>query len=384
MTKTYDVIIIGAGSVGVPTAMALAEKKLSVLVLDALASPGQANAKKAIGGIRATHSDYGKIKVCQRSIEIFASWEEKHGDDIGWMSNGYSYPAYTQADEKMLKDLMKIQHSFGLNITWLSPEEYTEKVPGIATDGLRGSTFSPEDGSASPLLSNNAFYFKSLEYGAEYRFNEKVTDMKLDGRNISEVITDKGSYKANYVINAAGNYAKAIGAMVGLDLPVDPDNHEAGITEPVKPFFEPMVVDMRKAPGSKNFYFYQNIEGQVVFCITPDPPILGIHNEATSEFLPMCTKRMVALYPRLTNLKVRRTWRGQYPMTPDGFPIIGPVKELDNYINAVGMCGQGFMLGPGLGELLARIITKTKNDDDDRILESFDFYRDFSGQEAFK
>jgi len=131
MRKTYDVIIIGAGSVGVPTAMALAEKKLSVLVLDALASPGQGNAKKAIGGIRATHSDYGKIKISQRSIDIFSTWEKLHGDEIGWMSNGYSYPAYTEKDEKMLKDLMKIQRSFGLNISWISPEEYQKLVPGI-------------------------------------------------------------------------------------------------------------------------------------------------------------------------------------------------------------------------------------------------------------
>ncbi|MCD6182121.1 MAG: FAD-binding oxidoreductase [Candidatus Cloacimonetes bacterium] len=384
MRKTYDVIIIGAGSVGVPTAMALAEKKLSVLVLDALASPGQGNAKKAIGGIRATHSDYGKIKISQRSIDIFSTWEKLHGDEIGWMSNGYSYPAYTEKDEKMLKDLMKIQRSFGLNISWISPEEYQKLVPGISMEGLRGSTFSPEDGSASPLLSNNAFYFKSIEYGAEYRFNESVAEIKTDGNRITEVVTSKGSYGCGYMINAAGNFAKEIGKMVGLDLPVNPDSHEAGITEPMKRFFEPMVVDMRSAPGSKNFYFYQNNEGQVVFCITPEPPILGVHNESTSVFLPMCTKRMVALYPRLCNLKVRRTWRGQYPMTPDGFPIIGAVKELDNYINAVGMCGQGFMLGPGLGELIARIVTDTKHADDDRILESFDFYRDFSGQELFK
>ncbi|MBT4332587.1 MAG: FAD-binding oxidoreductase [Candidatus Cloacimonetes bacterium] len=382
--KNYDVIIIGAGSVGVPTALALSEKKLKVLVIDSKRSAGQDNNKKAIGGIRATHSDFGKIKVSQRSIEIFSGWKEKHDDDIGWISNGYSFPAYNIEDEKKLKDLMNIQHSFGLNIEWISPQEYEELVPGINTEGLRGSTYSPDDGSASPLLALNAFYFKSLEFGAEYKFNENVINIELTDNKISQIITDKGKYSAGTIINASGNNAKEIGEMIGIDLPVIPDSHEGAITEPVERFFEPMVVDMRPTEGSANYYFYQNNEGQVIFCITPSPSIIGTDSDSTSDFLPQVAKRMVDLYPRLANLKVRRTWRGQYPMSPDGFPIVGRSKEIPNLINAVGMCGQGYMLGPGLGELITRIVTHELSSDDKRALISFDPYRDFSGMEQFK
>jgi sarcosine oxidase, subunit beta len=384
MNKNYDVIVIGAGSVGVPTALYLAQKKLSVLVIEPNASPGQGNNKKAIGGIRATHSDYGKIRVSLRSIEIFASWREMYGDDIEWMQNGYSYPAYSEADERKLKDLLVIQKSFGLNIDWVSPQRYNELVPGINMNGLRGSTYSPEDGSASPLRSSNAFYFQSKRWGAEYAFGETVTGMTLEGRKIVKVHTDKNEYGCGCVINCAGNHAREIGAMIGLNLPVFPDNHEAAISEPVKPFFGPMVVDMRPAGDSLNYYFYQNKHGQVVFCITPDPAILGIDNDSTSRYLPLVAPRMVKLYPRLANLKVRRTWRGQYPMTPDGFPIVGAVKEYDNYINNIGMCGQGYMLGPGMGELTARIAAGETTDDDCKVLESFDLYRSFSGMETFK
>ena len=382
--SNYDVIIIGAGSVGVPTALALSEKKLKVLVIDSKSSVGQENNKKAIGGIRATHSDFGKIKVSQRSIEIFSNWKEKYGDDIGWISNGYSFPAYNNEDEKKLKDLMKIQHSFGLNIKWISPEEYEKLVPGINTDGLRGSTFSPDDGSASPLLALNAFYFKSLEFGTEYKFNENVIDIKLEENRISQVVTDEGQYSAKTIINASGNNAKEIGEMMEIVLPVVPDSHEGAITEPVERFFEPMVVDMRPIKGSTNYYFYQNNEGQIIFCITPSPSIIGTDSDSTSEFLPQVAKRMVELYPRLANLKVRRTWRGQYPMSPDGFPIVGRSKEINNLINAVGMCGQGYMLGPGLGELISRIVTNELSSDDKRALISFDPYRDFTGMEQFK
>ncbi len=382
--RSYDVIIIGAGSVGVPAALSIAEQKLKVLVIDAMHSPGQENNKKAIGGIRATHSDLGKIRISQRSIEIFSSWEHVYGEDIGWLSNGYSYPAYSEEDEMKLKSLMEIQHGFGLNIRWLTPFEYAELVPGINTDGLRGSTFSPEDGSASPLLSINAFYFKSLEYGVEYRFHEQVTGFMIENGMIQKVVTNKNVYHCGWVVNAAGNNAREIGQMVGLDLPIMPDNHEGAITEPVKRFFGPMVVDMRPADDSMNYYFYQNKEGQVIFCITPNPAILGVDNDSTSWFFPRVAQRMVQLYPRLSNLKVRRSWRGQYPNTPDGFPIVGRSREIQNYINNNGMCGQGFMLGPGLGELVARIITEQLTDDDHIILRSFNPYRAFSGMEAFK
>jgi len=382
--KAYDVVVIGAGSVGVPAAMCLAENHIKILVIDGHHGPGQENNKKAIGGVRATHSDYGKITVCQRSIEIFRHWKETHGDELGWMSNGYSYPAYTEADERLLKDLMAVQLTFGLNIGWVSPDEYNELVPGITREGLRGSTYSPEDGSCSPLLSGMAFCFRAKRLGAEFHFRERITGFRTDHDSIRSVITDKGEYACQQVINAAGSNARAIGQLLGLELPVFPDNHEAGITEPVARFFGPMVVDMRKRPGSANFYFYQNNEGQVVFCITPEPPILGVDNRSTSEFLPTCSKRMLEIYPRLRHFKVRRTWRGQYPMTPDGFPIIGRMREIPNLINAIGMCGQGFMLGPGLGELLTRICLDAVTQSDLKVLQSFDPYRSFSGMEAFK
>ena len=384
MAETCDVIVIGAGSVGVPAAMALAGRKLSTLVIEPCPSPGQKNNKKAIGGIRATHSDFGKIRTCLRSIEIFAHCKEQCGRDIGWLRNGYSYPAYSEEDEKKLKSLMEVQHSYGLDIRWVSPDDYNELVPGINMDGLRGSTYSPGDGNASPLLALNAFYFRSLEDGAAYRFNERVTAIRSRTGSSFEVVSDKNSYSCRKVVNAAGNQGAEIAALAGQRYAIRPDCHEAAISEPVRRFFGPMVVDMRPSRDSKNYYFYQNTEGQVVFCITPDPAVYGTDDDSTSEFFPMVAKRMVKLYPRLAHLKVRRAWRGQYPNTPDGFPIVGSARELPGFINAIGMCGQGFMLGPGLGELIARMVLEELNEDDARILASFDPYRDFSGMEALK
>ena len=89
MSKRFDVIVIGAGSVGAPTAYFLSELGLKVLVLDELASSGQGQNKSAIGGIRATHSDPAKIQVCLQSLKIFSDWKRKIGTDIGWKEGGY-------------------------------------------------------------------------------------------------------------------------------------------------------------------------------------------------------------------------------------------------------------------------------------------------------
>jgi len=381
---TYDVIIVGAGSVGVPTAVALAEKGLKPLVIDMHASPGQGENKHAIGGIRATHSTPGKILICRRSLEIFSGWQQLHGDDIEWLKGGYVYPAYRRQDEQMLQELLPVQKKYGLNIDFVDSQAIRTLIPGINPEGLRGGTVSPDDGSISPLLSINAFYRRAVKLGAEFHFNEKVSRILCDTGKVVGVITDKGRYSAGVVIDAAGPFSPELCKTAKVDLPIIPDSHEGAVTEPVQPFFQCMVVDIRPAPGSKNYYFYQNRHGQVIFCITPDPPIIGKDKRETSVFLPQVCARMVHLLPRLKNLRVRRTWRGLYPSTPDGAPLVGWNQEANGLLHASGMCGQGLMLAPGVSELVARLIAGDTTASDELIMKEFSPYRNFKVEEALK
>jgi sarcosine oxidase subunit beta len=165
---------------------------------------------------------------------------------------------------------------------------------------------------------------------------------------------------------------------MGVELPVFPDSHEAGVTEPIKPFFAPLVVDTRETPGSKNFYFYQEKEGHIIFCMTPDPIIPGYNRDSTSSFLPQAARRLIDLFPKLKNIKVRRTWRGLYPMTPDGVPIVDKIKDKNGFYVAVGFCGQGFMLGPGIALNLVSLITKGKPLLPEDVFKSFSLYRDYT------
>ena len=382
--STFDAIVIGAGSIGTPVAFYLVQAGLRPLVIESTPSVGQGSNKKAIGGIRATHSDPAKIRLGLRSIDVFSTWQKVYGDDIEWIECGYSFVAYRDQEEKTLKELLTIQHSYGLKNFWLDREQLLELVPDLNPEELIGGTYSPLDGSASPLLAIHAFSRHALRCGAEFHFNETVTGILTGHGRIQGVTTDLGTYSAPVVINAAGAYADAVSRLVEMSVPVRPDCHEAAITEAVAPFLKPMVVDIRPAPGSTNYYFYQHSTGQIVFCITPSPQIWGDNTLETSQFLPMVARRMVQIMPRLKNIRVRRTWRGLYPMTPDGFPIVGWSREVEGYLLAVGMCGQGFMLGPGLGELITRMVTQKLEVEDSQVLDILSPYRQFVGQEKLK
>lgn len=375
---SYDVLIAGAGSVGLPTAFFLAEQKVKVLVIDELPSPGQGQNKSAIGGVRATHSDPAKIRTCQASLEVFASWKETYGDDIHFQRGGYCFPVYEEEHEKALKDLLVVQKEYGLNIDWVDGKDLPALLPGINREGLRGGTFSPEDGNISPMLTARAFYKQAVRAGVDFRFNEKVTGLEHGGGSGIEVRTDRGKYAAGKFLNAAGAGAAEVGRLMGIELPIEPDSHEGGVTEPVRPFFRPLVVDMRAFPGSKNFYFYQEEGGHVVFCLTPEPIIPGLNRDSTSDFLPQSARRLIRLFPRLRNARVRRVWRGLYPMTPDGVPVVDRVKGREGYYVAAGFCGQGLMLGPGIARNIVNLMTTGSTLLPEEIFRSYSLYRDFT------
>jgi sarcosine oxidase subunit beta len=145
-----------------------------------------------------------------------------------------------------------------------------------------------------------------------------------------------------------------------------------------------MIVDIRPKVGSSNFYFYQHPTGKIIFCLTPNPQVLGDLTQDTSEFLPLASQRLIELMPKLMNCRVRRTWRGTYPITPDGLPIIGPVGGLKSFLLAAGVCGQGFMLGPGVGELLTHLVMGNMNQKEQDCLFSLRLDRAFATTEKLK
>ena len=176
--------------------------------------------------------------------------------------------------------------------------------------------------------------------------------MRRKGKVVG-VRTDKGGYATGCVVNAAGAWARAVAQAGGLDAPVVPDCHEAGITEAVAPSWIPWW--WTSAPRRARQLLLLPAQARAGGLLhLPQPAHRRLHRRETRAYLPMIARRMVDLMPKLGNLKVRRTWRGLYPMTPDGAPLVGRSPHLEGYIDAIGMCGQGYMLGPGVGALVAR------------------------------
>ncbi len=353
----FDAIVIGAGSVGNPTAYFLAREGVRTLVLDEMPSSGQGQNKAAIGGVRATHSDPAKIRLGQQSLEVFAQWKGATGTDIGWKKGGYCFPAFDEHVEATLQKLLPIQKSHRLNIDWHDAEGIRRVVSGITPVGLRGGTYSPDDGQLSPLKAAESFTQEAVRLHAQYRYREPVTSLVTEDHAVAGVRTEQGEYRAPCVIIAAGTHATRLCQMAGLDLPVLPESHEAGISAPVQEFLGPLVVDLRPGPEGKttNFYFGQDSDGQIIFCYTPKEKFPGENRTSTFEFMPVVAARLVNLIPRLKNLTIRRVWRGLYPMTPDGNPIVGKAPNVSGLLLGIGMCGQGFMLGPGVGMNLASL-----------------------------
>jgi sarcosine oxidase subunit beta len=384
MTQHYDVIIIGAGSIGAPTALALSKSKVRVVVVDAASSIGQGSNKAAIGGVRATHSNLAKVRLCLDSIQELSTWKERFGDEIEWYQGGYTFVAYDEETKKALKSIVAEQKPLNTGLQWLEKRDLLEHVPALSPKQLLGGTFAGHDGSASPLLTINAFFHHASSNGAVFRFNESVTNILTENHHVKGITTTRETYHAPIVINAAGASAKAIGEMTHSSLQVRPNVHEAGVTEPVQRFLEPMIVDTRKISNSSSIYFYQHSTGQIIFCLTPEPPIWERDRIETSYFLPLSARRLLSLVPGLRTVKVRRTWSGYYPMTPDGSPLLGWDQATEGMLIAAGMCGQGFMLGPGIGKLISRMIQQQLTEADHEILAQLSPYRKFVTTETLK
>ena len=212
--KLYDVIVIGAGSIGTPLSFFLARRGLKTLVLEELPSVGRGQNRAAIGGIRATHSDPAKIRICQRTIDLMNRMYSEHGFDVDWIAGGYLFPVYDAKNEAAFRKLIALQKTYHLNVDWITPDEIEKLAPGLNRDDLRGGSFSPEDGSASPLKVVDAYYQLARRAGADFHFAEGVSNVEIKNARITSVQTPKNRYAADWVINAAGAEARQVGTLM--------------------------------------------------------------------------------------------------------------------------------------------------------------------------
>jgi sarcosine oxidase subunit beta len=377
MKNTADVIIIGAGITGAATGYYLSKKGLKVFIFEK-SFPCSGSTGRCIGGIRAQYAHPLSIQVMIESIKIFSSLKEELHRDVEWYQGGYLFLAHSEERLKTYLQALKIQKQFNLPVKFVSVEECTKIVPGLNTEDLLGGVYCPTDGQANPFAVTYGYIEGIKRHRGKLFTWTEIKKINLKGNRVISVITDKNEeYFAPVIINAAGPWAKKIGQLVGLDLPVEPERHESLVTEACERLFDPMIVDYRP----DGCYFVQHYTtGHFLGCYTPIPNDPGDHINASSTFITEMPRRMIRLVPRLKTLKVIRQWAGSYEMTPDGNPIVDRTP-IDGFYVSIGMCGHGFMFGPALGKFLAEIIVSGKSP---VPLNDFSLNRSFEKKEAMK
>jgi sarcosine oxidase subunit beta len=351
-TRTADTVVVGGGIIGAATGYYLAKLGHKVVLLER-SYPCSGGTGRCIGGIRAQFTHDLSIRVMVESIRLFSDLNDEFGETVHWHQGGYLFLAFDKPRKQAFLDAIKIQHTYGLDVEFISSAECGRIVPGLDRKGLLGGAYCPTDGQADPFLATYGYLSGIKRLGGEVRVDTEVTGINTRGNKVVSVETSKGDKVfAPNVLNAAGSWSDEIGRMVGLNVPVAPDRHESLVTEAAERLFDPMLVDYR----SDGCYFVQHVgTGHFVGCYTPVPLVPGRNVDATDEFITEMPRRMVRLVPKLGHVKVLRQWAGSYCMAPDGSPICG-ATPVEGFHVSSGMSGHGFMFGPALGKLMAELI----------------------------
>lgn len=377
MKKTADAVVIGGGIIGAATGYYLSKKGLRVLLLER-DFPCSGSTGRCIGGIRAQFTHDLTIRVMLKSIKMFQELDKELNRDIEWYAGGYLFLAFDEERKKAFLQAIEIQRRYGLKVKFISPDDCCRIVPGLNSLGLLGGAWCPTDGQANPFQVTYGYLEGMKRLKSKVFVYTEVKRIHVKNSRVISVVTNQGEeIFTPVIVNAAGPWAKDIGRLANVTVPVEPDRHEALVTEAVERCLEPMLVDYR----SDGCYFVQHYKtGHFLGCYTPVPIVPGHRTDASDEFITEMPRRMVRLLPKLAAVKVLRQWAGSYEMTPDGNPVCGPTPVEGFYVSA-GMSGHGFMFGPALGELMAEMITTGSSSID---ISEFRLDRSFAKSEVMK
>ena len=173
--------------------------------------------------------------------------------------------------------------------------------------------------------------------------------------SIKGVETSRGFIETDKVLNAAGGWAREIGKIAGLDLPVFSERHEILVTEPVNSILDPMVMSF-----SYNIYCQQSPHGSFIMGYGPENEAHNHRINSSCDFLETMSKKATWLLPPLKKLRIVRQWAGSYNISPDKQPIVCESKYLKGFYMAIGFSGHGFMLSPSIGIYLTSLILEEK------------------------
>ncbi len=372
MRPTADVVVVGGGVVGGAVAYNLLKAGFKNVVLCEKATFSDGSTGRCGAGVREQWGSEGNCLLAKASLDILEGLQEEleYEHSLEFKQNGYLIMAHTEKEWEQFKENVELQHRLGIMSQLLTPQEANKIVPQLNTEGMFGATFNPRDGHANPFHTTRAYLQAAERLGGDINYFTEVTDIKVEGGKVKSVVTEKGEIATPIVVNAAGPWAKHVGQMVGVDLPLYTERHQILATEAVGFLIGPMLMSF-----SIGIYCQQTPHGSLVMGIGDPNEPKGFDIGHSWEFAYRMSEIMSRLLPPLKNVRVVRQWSGLYTISPDAHPILGVVPGLEGYYHAVGFSGHGFMLAPVVGELLTSMIGGQKTSIDINNLDLGRFER---------
>ncbi len=352
MRKSAEVVVIGGGSIGCSVAYNLARLGYRDVLLLEKGYICRGSTGRCGAGIRQQWGTEMNCLISRYSIKHFEKMNDEleYEGDVEFIQNGYLMVTYSESEAAMLKNNLKLHKRLGIPVQFLSIEDVKEIVPALNTERIVASTICMEDGQANPFKVTDAYYRAAERLGVEVATYTEVTGIKMEKGKIAAVVTDKGEIATEVVINATGPYAKYISAMIGHELPVEPERHQLTVTEPLEPFLKPMVMNF-----FHKSYCQQVVNGSLLLGYGNPQEPKGLNYECSWQFLKELAEKFTEQFPIMKNVNIVRQWAGHYGISPDGQPVLGMVPGVEGYYLALG-CGKGFMLSPMIGELVAQCV----------------------------
>ena len=367
MEKHAKVVVIGGGVVGCSILFHLAKFGLKDCILLERKELTSGSSWHAAGNVHVISNDPNISRLMAYTIRLYKEIEETSGHSTGFKPSGGFYLASNEVWDDYLKRERSKARYMGLDQEFISLEEVAKKNPLIDPKRYISALWDPIDGEVDPSGVTYAFAKSAKVHGAKYYNNTLVKDTKQKKDGTWDVITDQGNINAEIVINAGGLWAREVGQMAGVNLPVQPMEHHYLITEAI-PEIEAMGENKRLPVGTDfegNIYFRQEGKGMLLGTYeqksTPwkiEGTPMNFGHELLEPKLDNIQDRLAIGFKRMPALEkagIKNIVNGPFTFGPDGSPLIGPVPGLKNYWVAVGVMA-GFCQGGGVGKCIAEWI----------------------------
>jgi sarcosine dehydrogenase len=356
-----QIVVIGGGIIGCSTAYHLArDHKADVVLLEQgqLTSGSTWHAAGLVGQLRSSASI---TKVLKYSVDLYKRLDQETGLETGWKMSGCLRLATNRDRWTEYRRLATTAQSFGMDMHLLSPDEAKAMFPLMQVDDLVGASWLPTDGQASPSDITQSLAKGARMHGARIIENVRVTGFAMENGRIHAVKTDKGDIACEKVVNCGGQWARQLGAMAGINVPLQPVKHQYVITERIDGLSSdaPTIRD----PDSRT-YFKEEVGGLSFGGYEPNPQgwtMADVPNDWEfrlfdddydhfEQHMLQAMKRV----PALEKAGIKQMINGPESFTPDGNFILGSAPECVNMFVGAGFNAFGIAAGGGAGWVLAQ------------------------------